>query len=830
MIFFLGVSLALGSLAGIMKDKPDRVKLWQADELLEEDYQKNYRFRDYIAGRFWASLAMATGGDLERVGSYYYGDVYWDGYRYRSYDWENEDEGWAGRAYDYEENLRAYEEDLEDMQDTYRDMVDEWEQMEEKSSEEAEAYHKEIESFQMEIESFQREIEEYKADMENYRREMGISREEEEASQRGQESESADRRKKELARKYHDSVKGDKNLLYTISYDGEELYANSDLLAADGKMTAPEGYNFLLYFDGEKVRIVKDGKELDVYGDGYYREESGWQEGSDWYVPGYLNFPADEGMKKASIFLAAAREPVLYMEGNYGKGDVGQYDNSLYWMHYNCLENQKRLQREGACFALGLALLVLAFFSRKSRREAAGTIAGLQAKIWAEPKVILLLGLLSLVFVITKSSNQEYGWWQELIEIYYYDYGAGNLPGFVWEILKNAHPAVWVILFWGIWLIWNDLKYNKKPWKVSLAGKIYRTFRVKGITWPLARKMASRDRAVFAGAVLYALLMLGMAVRWISGHRSTTALALLIFAGTAVFLFLLYLTGRKNMEAARDMDALSGYIGEIRNGNYTDIDGDFAGHDLEHVMAQLEDIRHGMEKAVEEQMKSQKMKVELIANVSHDIKTPLTSIISYVQFLKQEEGLPEHVKDYVRILDEKSQRLKNMVQDVFAVSKAASGELPVHMEELDFGKLLRQTLADMEEQIEGSAVSFRTELPQTPVMILADGQRMYRVFQNLFQNAIQYSLAGSRVYVTLKTDGSMAVASVKNASLMELDKEKDFAERFARGDQSRTDGGSGLGLSIAQSFTEACCGEFSWETDADLFVVKVSFHRIEGRL
>ena len=128
-------------------------------------------------------------------------------------------------------------------------------------------------------------------------------------------------------------------------------------------------------------------------------------------------------------------------------------------------------------------------------------------------------------------------------------------------------------------------------------------------------------------------------------------------------------------------------------------------------MAQLEDIRHGMATAVDEQMKSERMKVELIANVSHDIKTPLTSIISYVQFLKQEEGLPDHVRDYVTILDEKSQRLKNMVQDVFAVSKAASGELPMHMERLDFGKLLRQTMADMEEQISKSAVSFRTEIP-----------------------------------------------------------------------------------------------------------------------
>lgn len=208
--------------------------------------------------------------------------------------------------------------------------------------------------------------------------------------------------------------------------------------------------------------------------------------------------------------------------------------------------------------------------------------------------------------------------------------------------------------------------------------------------------------------------------------------------------------------------------------------------------------------AVDGQMKSERMKVELIANVSHDIKTPLTSIISYVEILKQEEGLPDHVKDYIKILEEKSQRLNNMVQDVFAVSKAASGELPMQMEELDYVKLLRQTMADMEEQIKGSDATFRTEFPDTPVMILDDGQRMYRVFQNLIQNAIKYSLQGSRVYISLQADERLVAVSIKNTFRQELDKDRDFAERFARGDQSRTDGGSGLGLSIAQSFTEAC--------------------------
>ena len=218
------------------------------------------------------------------------------------------------------------------------------------------------------------------------------------------------------------------------------------------------------------------------------------------------------------------------------------------------------------------------------------------------------------------------------------------------------------------------------------------------------------------------------------------------------------------------------------------------------------------------------MKVELIANVSHDIKTPLTSIISYVELLGQED-LPEHVKDYIRILESKSQRLKTMVQDVFEVSKAASGQLPVTLEILDLGKLLRQTLADMAEQIDRSAVTVRAEIPEEPVMITADGQRLYRVFQNLVQNALQYSLDGSRVHVSLAADGTTAVASVKNTSREEIARNKDFTERFVRGDDARTDGGSGLGLSIARTFTEACGGRFSVETIADLFVVTVEFAR-----
>ncbi len=805
-IFALGVSMAFGGMADILKNKPSRVGIWQVDELFEEDYQQNYRFQEYITGCFWNFLAMAVGGDLQT--SWGYG---MDGDYYCTYYGDEMIGGWN-------DEWEAYQDNLDDMQDIYEDMEEEWERLlQEGAYEEASAYREEIDAYQKEMEDFQREV--YIVQEYGYK-------------------EPTDEEKKKTAQKYHDRIKGDKNLLYTISYDGETLYANSEQLLADGKMTAPKGYNFLLYFDGEKVRIVKDGIEQDIYGDGYYREESSWsdEERARWYVPGYVNFPADESIKKVRISIAAAEEPVLYMEGSYDAVGYIRYDNSLYWMYDNCRVREKLLEKAAMYVVLGIAMLLVALWGRKSRRETEAKIAGIQGRIWIECKVILFLGLLVAVLFFMKSSN--YGYWEELSIAFCYDYeyydygfayGLADLPMYGREILRNTPSITWVVLFWGIWLIVNDLKHNKKVWRKSLIGKLYKTFSIKSLSWPFARRMAYRSLSVFVIAVFYALLVMGTAF-WRNGsYGNEMALGFLAVIATVIFFFLAYLMGKKNMETARDMEAISDRISEIRNGNYTGIEGDFAGHDLQNVMTELEDIRHGMEKAVEEQMKSQKMKVELIANVSHDIKTPLTSIISYVQFLKQEEGLSEHVKDYVRILDEKSQRLKNMVQDVFAVSKAASGELPMHMEELDFGKLLSQTLADMEEQIKSSTVSFRTDIPKEPVMIMADGQRMYRVFQNLFQNAIQYSLAGSRVYVALQADGNgaMAVASVKNASFMEFDKEKDFAERFTRGDKSRTDGGSGLGLSIAQSFTEACGGEFSWKTDADLFVVQVSFQIVK---
>ncbi len=878
LLFFLGVSLTLGSLAEILRRKPAGVHIWELDRLLEDDYQESARFRAYVAGRLEDFLIMATGGEglwgirgYEDGTCYGSGKWYDGGYGYgdsgflseavradlleEQAEFSVEDSGSASGM--SAEELADWLESLREMQEGYQELLDAMDNAEDSAS--MEAFRSGLEVYRAEMGHLMEALEDSLPD--------GLSRE--------QRKPLTEEQKQKIAGKYHDSIKGDKNLLYAVAYDGKVLYSNSDLLgaapgsgeardsqskAAEGISTAfgdvslPEGYNFLLYFNGEKVRILKDGREVDVYGDGYYREDS------DWYVPGYANFRTDDAVKKAAVCMAVAKAPVLYMEGSYQKGGSMQYDNSLYWMDTNLRTWRQSLTQGFTGLAAGLGLLIAAFLLRKSGRQAKEAIARFQARIWLECKILLLLALVYGLWMLLLVFLLDYGYmWEEALYAYEYNF---SLEGAAWvgrELISGIPPLFWILLFWGLWLPWNDLQYNRKIWRCSLTAKLYRTFSAKNMNQPLPRKMSRRNKLLFFGGLIYALLMMQQValvdVLW-KGDYVRAIVCLLAALETILFLAVLYLTLKKNMKAAREVEALSRRITEIRNGDYGEgwskapgsgpeaqnengeapgnshdpkPDGSVSGHeaecsqDLQPVMARLEDIRHGMAAAVDEQMKSQRMKVELIANVSHDIKTPLTSIISYVELLKQEEGLPDHIRDYVRILDEKSQRLKNMVTDVFAVSKAASGELPMEMEELDFGKLLRQTLADMEEQIEHSDVVFRTEIPDAAVTIMADGQRLYRVFQNLFQNAIKYSLQGSRVYVALHTDGSAAVASVKNTSSRELEKGKDFAERFARGDASRTDGGSGLGLSIAQSFTEACGGEFTWETDADLFIVKIAF-------
>lgn len=236
----------------------------------------------------------------------------------------------------------------------------------------------------------------------------------------------------------------------------------------------------------------------------------------------------------------------------------------------------------------------------------------------------------------------------------------------------------------------------------------------------------------------------------------------------------------------------------------------------------LNEVQKGFEKAVVEEAKSQSMKTELITNVSHDLKTPLTSIITYVDLLKKEDITEEERKSYVQTLDWKSQRLKVLIEDLFEVSKAQSGNVTMNFMDVDIVSLMKQVRMEMEDQIEASSLVFRWNLPEEKVVLSLDGQRTYRVFENLLNNALKYAMPQSRVYVDIFNSTADVKVVFRNISAQELDFDAQrLTERFVRGDASRNSEGSGLGLAIAKSFTELQNGKMNIEVDGDLFKVSL---------
>lgn len=245
----------------------------------------------------------------------------------------------------------------------------------------------------------------------------------------------------------------------------------------------------------------------------------------------------------------------------------------------------------------------------------------------------------------------------------------------------------------------------------------------------------------------------------------------------------------------------------------------------------LQSIQLGIQKAVDEQTRAERMKTELITNVSHDIKTPLTSIVNYVDLLEKEDIQPEKAKEYVDVLNRQAARLKKLTEDLVEASKASSGSLPVHLAPTDVNVLLSQLAGDYMEKLEDAQLEpiFRPA-PSQPV-IQADGQLLSRVLGNLFSNICKYAMPGTRVYFESAADENTVSLTFKNISKYELNiPAEELMARFVRGDRSRHTEGSGLGLSIAQSLTELQGGTFRLEIDGDLFKAVVTFPREQTEL
>ncbi len=241
----------------------------------------------------------------------------------------------------------------------------------------------------------------------------------------------------------------------------------------------------------------------------------------------------------------------------------------------------------------------------------------------------------------------------------------------------------------------------------------------------------------------------------------------------------------------------------------------------------LNNLGAGLNRAVAASTKDERLKAELITNVSHDIKTPLTSIINYVDLMKREDVRDPKLKEYISILDVKSQRLKQLTLDLIEASKVSTGNIELECVNLNFSELLQQAVAEFDDKFQENSLEVVLTAPDDPLIIYADGRRLYRIIENLFQNACKYTIQGSRVYMKLGGDEERVYFSIKNVSREMLNISADeLTERFVRGDKSRFTEGSGLGLSIARNLTELQNGTFEISIDGDLFKVDISFPRV----
>jgi len=578
-----------------------------------------------------------------------------------------------------------------------------------------------------------------------------------------------------------------KNILYSAGTDKNPTEFTNYISGIDlNSTTLPDGYNFKLYFDGKKAVITKDGKNIDIYGDGVYRSDKAM-----WYLPGYSTNTkfANSKMENTRITMLVRKDLLQPVAGSNPLSYIPVEQRNFRILVYVC----------GGILLFGIILFVLYLLFRKDKKQADLGLARFSGWFWWEFKALCLIALIFGDFYSLSAFWNGSGWFYGVICA--------------------------VISFFCYYLVVNDIRYNHQFYKHNIFNTALQNYRKSELTKPFEKQMITRFWALLAAELLLALF--GLLVLAIGRHTPNNFVGFYFsICVIAAMVYLIYRYVRRFQNTVYDTGLLINQISLVKSGDLSsplELPNDA---DLNKAARELNDIQSGIGRAVDERMKSEHMKVDLITNVSHDLKTPLTSIISYVDLLKQEDGLPEHVKDYIQVLAEKSDRLKNMVQDIFEVSKATSGNIELNLENLDLGKLIRQTLADMNEAVEASGLTFKVDIPDSPVMILADGKLLYRVFQNLIGNALQYSLEGSRVFVTIDLSGARCTAAIKNTSRFELDNEKDMTERFVRGDSSRTTNGSGLGLSIARSFTEACKGNFHIGTNADLFIAEVAFDRI----
>ncbi len=338
----------------------------------------------------------------------------------------------------------------------------------------------------------------------------------------------------------------------------------------------------------------------------------------------------------------------------------------------------------------------------------------------------------------------------------------------------------------------------------------------------------SLSAAIFAGITAVLTLFLSLVrqfkARQLLSHSLAGAIVRKIWHGIRWLLD----RGPVLLISSRELSLVRSGVQKVKDGNLEHRINLSQGKMLYGLAQDINTMSDGLQKAVEKELQAERLKTELITNVSHDLKTPLTSIINYSDLLTREELTPDYANDYAKVLKDKSEKLKQLTSDLFEISKVQSGNIEVQKEALQVKELIMQAIAEYEEKFKEAELSIRVSAVPDDLYIFSDGKKMARVLENLVVNILKYAQPQTRVYVdVLEHDGKCEIV-FKNIANYEMNFSADeIVQRFARGDASRTTDGNGLGLAIAQSYVEACGGTFGVAVDGDLFKATVAFDILE---
>ena len=464
-----------------------------------------------------------------------------------------------------------------------------------------------------------------------------------------------------------------------------------------------------------------------------------------------------------------------------------QNGDLIYTLYQNFIENNDRFII--TWIVLGISSLILLVISRKLRKNngintEVNKVVGIIKNYPIEYKVV---GILVSCIIYELSIRKRY----------YSNYIAKLSVG---NIIGTA------VLFGVLYVLARDLYLHYKEGTL-----LENNISIK--VWDYIKEIMKKG-SIFKTILLMTLMYIAIVLILLFIGMILESFPIFLISGIIVTIIFIVIIVKRLVYLDRIMagakDAAEGKltykIEENGQGKFTDL-----AHNINN-------IKEGLRESIQNEIKSEKMRTELITNVSHDLKTPLTSIINYIELLKREEIEPDTARDYLNVLDNKAQRLKILIEDLFEASKAASGTMELNIEKLEITQLIKQVLGENDEKIKNQGLDLRINTPEEKVFIKGDGKRLYRVFENLVSNIVKYSMEKTRVYIdVIKRDGSVEIV-MKNIASYELNFDvNEITERFKRADEARSSEGSGLGLAIAKSIVELHEGKLDIQIDGDLF-------------